>query len=62
MNPTIAVLHLLADALAEFRHEMNLVGMTSTIDVSTDPKGDVQASVVFHVPRALAERLAAKPV
>lgn len=62
MSPTIAVLHLLADALDHFRKEMEAVGMTSSIDVSTDPKGDVQASVVFHVPRALAERLAAKPV
>lgn len=61
MSPSAAVLQLLEDAVGEFRRRMEELGMTSTIDVRADRlSGNVEASIQFVVPRALAERLASR--
>jgi hypothetical protein len=63
VSPAAAVTQLLEDALGRFRAEMEILGMTSTIAVKTDRlSGAVQASIEFHVSKALAERLASERV
>lgn len=62
MSPSAAVAQLLAEALEPLRARLEEVGVTTTIDGSTDRlTGKVVANYTFVFPRELAEKLASKP-
>lgn len=61
MKPVDAAARFLAECLAPFRDELELHGVTVTVESSTDLKGAVVASYTFRIPAALAEKLASEP-
>lgn len=63
MSPVAAVTQLLGSALEPAQVALEEIGITCTIDATTDKlTGDVLCSYQFRVKRATAEKLASRDV